>query len=117
MNELLKISGAIYDETRISILSFLLHYGECCVCELSASLELGQSRISRHLGILQDAGFLSTNRCGKWVYYSIVQSPNEIRSAILKNISSIYLALPQKISACEINKGEESEKCSNTMHG
>jgi len=116
MNELLKISGALYDETRISILGFLLKHGECCVCELVASLGLGQSRISRHLKLLQDAGFLTTNRDGKWVYYSVVLKSNDIRSAILSHIDSMNLQLPKKINACEIEKGRSDEKCTNTMH-
>jgi ArsR family transcriptional regulator, arsenate/arsenite/antimonite-responsive transcriptional repressor len=117
MNELLKISGSVYDETRVAILVFLLKYGECCVCELSASLGLGQSRISRHLGLLQDAGFLIMSRHGRWVYYAIVSEPNEIRKSILNYITSLSLQLPEKIDACNISKGKNSEKCTNTLHG
>jgi ArsR family transcriptional regulator, arsenate/arsenite/antimonite-responsive transcriptional repressor len=107
MNELIKISGAVYDETRIVILAFLLKYGECCVCELGQSLTLGQSRISRHLGLLQDAGFLKTSRNGKWVYYSIVENPNELITATLNNIKSINISLPQKLNACEIKRKKQ----------
>lgn len=102
---LIKISGAAYDETRILILAFLLKYGECCVCELTTSLNLGQSRISRHLSILEDAGFLETNRNGKWVYYSIVANKNSLIVSILAYIASLNLELPNKIDACDINKG------------
>ena len=106
MIKLLKISGAVYDETRIRILAFLLHYGECCVCELVASLGLGQSRISRHLSILEDAGFLLTQRHGKWVYYSIALELTTLHSEVLAYISSLHLVLPEKIDACAINKGD-----------
>ncbi len=116
MDELLKITGALYDETRVAILAFLDHHGECCVCELSASLELGQSRLSRHLGILYDAGFVDTNRNGKWVYYSIKSDTSALRSASLEYIRSLNISQPVKINACEI-KGEKNENCSNTMHG
>lgn len=101
---LIKTSGAVYDETRILILAFLLKHGECCVCELTTSLNLGQSRISRHLSILEDAGFLETNRNGKWVYYSIVKNKNALIVAILDYIENLQLELPSKIDACDINK-------------
>ncbi len=107
MNKLLKVSGALNDETRILILAFLIKHGECCVCELSASLELGQSRISRHLGILLDANLLSTNRAGKWVYYVINSHPDELAQAILKSILLLNIKLPAKVEACNIKNGEK----------
>ena len=108
MNRLLKTSGAIYDETRIIILAFLLKHGECCVCELSASLDLGQSRISRHLSILQGADLLSTHRVGKWVYYAIDSASDELAQAIFKSIRSLNIKLPAKIEACSIKAGEKA---------
>lgn len=116
MNELLKISGALYDETRITILAFILKYGKSCVCELTSSLNLGQSRISRHLSILEDAGFLRTDRNGKWVYYFVTPDSNKLITQILKNIELLNLNLPEKIDACKI-KGEKNEKCSSSLHG
>ena len=104
MKSLLKTSGALHDETRITILAFLLKYGSCCVCELSTSLALGQSRISRHLGLLQDAGFLETERNGKWIYYSIQKKPDPLIAAIFNSITTLNLSLPKKIAACTIKE-------------
>jgi len=44
---------------------------ECCVCEVMQALDISQSRASRNLGILQDAGFLKARRDGAWIVYSI----------------------------------------------
>lgn|GEM_PF-285177 len=117
MNELLRISGALYDETRITILAFLIRYGKSCVCELATSLNLGQSRLSRHLGILYDAGFLTMDRKGKWVHYAINNNSNEPLNVILKEIKKQNLPLAKKIDACNIKQGKTNEKCSNSMHG
>jgi ArsR family transcriptional regulator len=38
-----------------------------CVCELEYALNLGQSKISRHLNILKLNGLISKRRYGKWV--------------------------------------------------
>jgi len=58
------------DETRIRILKVLLER-ECCVCEVMQALGISQSRASRNLGILEDAGFIRSKREGLWIVYSI----------------------------------------------
>ncbi|MFC1928996.1 ArsR/SmtB family transcription factor, partial [Chloroflexota bacterium] len=58
------------DETRLRILNVLLER-ECCVCEVMQALDISQSRASRNLGIMEDAGFLKARREGAWVLYSI----------------------------------------------
>ncbi len=52
------------------ILNVLLER-ECCVCEAMQALDISQSRASRNLGLLYDAGFLKSRRDGIWTVYSI----------------------------------------------
>jgi ArsR family transcriptional regulator len=70
MQELIKATKALSDETRLRILNVLLER-ECCVCEVMQALDISQSRASRNLGILEDAGFLTAKRDGVWIVYSI----------------------------------------------
>lgn len=70
MQDLIKAIKALSDETRLRILNILLEK-ECCVCEVMQALDISQSRASRNLGILQDAGFLKTRRDGLWIVYSV----------------------------------------------
>jgi len=70
MQELIKALKALSDETRLRILNALLER-ECCVCEIMQALDISQSRASRNLGIIQDAGFLKARREGAWILYSI----------------------------------------------
>jgi predicted transcriptional regulator len=49
------ILRVIADEKRLRILQLLVKQ-ECCVCEIMARLELGQSLVSHHLGVLKQAG-------------------------------------------------------------
>lgn len=49
MQKFLTIISAINDESRILILYHLLRYKELCVCDLQELLNMGQSRLSRHL--------------------------------------------------------------------
>jgi ArsR family transcriptional regulator, arsenate/arsenite/antimonite-responsive transcriptional repressor len=61
---------ALADETRLRILERLVR-GEECVCDLTAALEAGQSRLSFHLKTLKDAGLVTDRRRGRWVYYAV----------------------------------------------
>ena len=71
MQNLIRAMKALCDETRLRILNILLEKEECCVCEIMQALDISQSRASRNLGMLQDAGFLKSSRQGAWVFYSI----------------------------------------------
>lgn len=70
MQDLIKAMKALSDETRLRILNVLLER-ECCVCEVMQALDISQSRTSRNLGIIQNAGFLKARRDGTWVVYSV----------------------------------------------
>lgn len=66
--DILSALKALSDETRVRILR-ILSVAPLNVQEITEILEMGQSRISRHLKILTDAGFLLSQREGSWVYY------------------------------------------------
>jgi ArsR family transcriptional regulator len=70
MQAMVKAFKALGDETRIRILKVLLQRA-CCVCEVMQALDISQSRASRNLGILKDAGFAKSSREGLWIVYSI----------------------------------------------
>lgn len=70
MRDLVESAKALSDETRLRILNLLL-VRECCVCEVMQVLDISQTRASRNLNLLYDAGFLKVRREGLWAYYSI----------------------------------------------
>ena len=70
MEDVVRAMKALSDETRLRILNLLLER-ECCVCEVMQALDISQTRASRNLGILHDAGFLKMRKEGLWVLYSI----------------------------------------------
>lgn len=70
MRDFLRAFKALSDQTRMRILKVLIER-ECCVCEVMQALDISQSRASRNLGILQDAGFIKSRRDGLWIVYSI----------------------------------------------
>ena len=72
MKDVVKAMKALSDETRLRILNVLLER-ECCVCEVMQALDISQTRASRNLGILHDAGFLRMRKEGLWSLYSVDQ--------------------------------------------
>jgi len=73
---------ALGDETRLQILE-LLSDGEQCVCDLTDSLHIAQSRLSFHLKTLKEAGILRDRREGRWVYYALnPESLEEVKEVV-----------------------------------
>ena len=61
---------ALSDPLRIEVLG-LLRNGERCVCDLTAVLDVAQSKLSWHLKTLKDAGLVTDRRDGRWSYYTL----------------------------------------------
>jgi len=70
MNSTLKSFRALSDPTRLRIVA-LLEKEELSVNELREITRLGQSRISTHLGLLQEAGLVQSRREGKRTFYRL----------------------------------------------
>lgn len=97
METFLESISALNDETRIKILAFLDIHGALCVCDLHESFGMIQSRLSRHLKILKEGGFLRVDRNGTWAYYSIRSPLDRFRSEALAEIRCLELELPTLI--------------------
>ena len=104
MEYFLNTIGSVNDETRIKILKFIDINGEVCVCDIENSFDMIQSRVSRHLKILKDGGFLRVDRRGRWAYYSIRTPLDKFRQAALEEISYLDLTIPKLKKGCEIEK-------------
>jgi len=101
MDIFLQTVGALNDETRVQILNFINYHGEVCVCDIENSFEMIQSRISRHLKILKDAGFLKVSREGRWARYSIRIPLDRFRQSVLEEISYLNLPVPELVKSCK----------------
>jgi ArsR family transcriptional regulator len=65
------LTRAMADTTRLRILMLLTDESERCVCDITASLELPQPKISRHLAVLRETGVLLGRRAGQWILYRL----------------------------------------------
>jgi DNA-binding transcriptional ArsR family regulator len=59
------------DPTRLSILRQLSSEGAVCACNFTDCCGVGQPTVSHHLRVLRTAGWVTTERRGTWIYYSL----------------------------------------------
>lgn len=83
MRTLTRIFKALSDETRLQMLGLLLREGELCVCDFVDVLEISQSKASRHLRHLVNAGLLDDRRDGTWVYFRIADKPGPAQAHLI----------------------------------
>lgn len=102
MDIFLKTIGSINDETRLKILHFINTHDEVCVCDIENAFGMIQSRVSRHLKILKEAGFLKVKREGRWAFYSIRMPLDQFRESILKEISYLKIDVPTIEKECKV---------------
>jgi SAM-dependent methyltransferase len=76
MSQTLKSLRALADPTRLRLMA-LLERDELSVNELQEITQLGQSRISTHLGQLQQAGLVDSRREGKRTFYFLREEVEE----------------------------------------
>ena len=98
MNDIIKAAKVMSDETRLRIMNLLL-VRECCVCEVMQVLDISQTRASRNLNLLYDAGFLQVPREGLWAYYSIDKSKLKDYLSLFLNAIEISLVNNETASA------------------
>jgi DNA-binding transcriptional ArsR family regulator len=68
------ILRAVNHKLRQQILKLIDEQGKITVTEIYVKLRLEQSVASQHLAILRKAGFVKTERDGKFIYYSVNSS-------------------------------------------
>lgn len=73
MQETITVFKALSDETRLRILK-LLEQGELCVCDIVAALDMVQPKVSFHLAVLKEAGFIKDRKQGRWTHYRLDDS-------------------------------------------
>ena len=88
------IFKALADANRLTMLATLARADdEVCVCDFTAALPLEQPTVSHHLRILREAGLVTCERRGTWVYYQLAAGARERIDAATHSL------IPQKALA------------------
>ncbi|MEJ6479492.1 MAG: metalloregulator ArsR/SmtB family transcription factor [Octadecabacter sp.] len=95
---ILSLLSALAEPTRLAAIRLLADGDEHCVCELMAVLNATQSRLSRHMQTLKQAGLVIDRRDAQWVRY-------RLNPELPQNIASVLAAVlnvetkPEKVAA------------------
>ncbi len=83
MFELMAVTKALSDETRIRLLA-ALEEGELCVCQLIELVALAPSTVSKHLSILRAARLIEARKQGRWMHYRLASAgaPQAVEQAL-----------------------------------
>jgi ArsR family transcriptional regulator, arsenate/arsenite/antimonite-responsive transcriptional repressor len=98
------IFKALSDETRLHMLGLLFREEaarpgagvELCVCDVMEVLGITQSKASRHLRRLVDAGLLIDRKEAVWVYFRIDPEPEPVQADVLALLRDV---LPAQVPA------------------
>jgi ArsR family transcriptional regulator, arsenate/arsenite/antimonite-responsive transcriptional repressor len=88
VERLVALGRALSDPMRVRMLSMMADGRSCCdfsdsgvpveegeegicVCEFEEVFSMGQSKVSYHMKKLKDAGLVTEERHGKWIFYSL----------------------------------------------
>ena len=84
---------ALADPLRLRMLSAISldPRGESCVCDLVELTGVSQPTVSHHLKVMKDAGMLSSERRGTWVWYSIIPARRHAVAALLDSFGPTTL--------------------------
>ena len=98
---------ALSDKTRLKIMWLLNHLdSKATVSEIVDVIGESHYNVSRHLQILKNAGLLSKEKLGIWVFYSLVPAKLPFDEFIQQSI----LSIPSE------SMSEEIEKCQKRIH-
>ena len=75
--------SALAEPTRLAVMPLLADGSEHCVCALMEALGVTQSRMSRHMQVLRQAGLVVDRRDAQWVRYRLnPDMPPHIRTIV-----------------------------------
>ncbi len=84
--------SALAEPTRLAVIAILADGTERCVCELMERLGVTQSRMSRHMGVLRQAGLVVSRRDAQWVRYKLnAGMPDEHRAILDAVLQAVTL--------------------------
>ncbi len=86
LNIATQLYRSLSEESRLRILSLIHNNGEMCGSDLELILDFTQTKTSRHLSYMKNAGFIKTQKHDQWIYYNIKEEFSGIINSLLSII-------------------------------
>lgn len=81
-----QLLAALADPVRLSIVRQLAACAGICACDFTGDFDLSQPTISHHLRVLREAGVVTAERSGSWVWYRLAPQAIGRLSAIVRDL-------------------------------
>ncbi len=94
MKDIAQFFKVLADEARLRMLWLLFNNQELCVCDIMETLDITQSKASRHLATLRHAGLVTDRKVGAWSYYSLRPAESELARAQLEALRASLATHP-----------------------
>lgn len=82
----MRVFKALSEEARVRILHLLLLNKELCISDLEHILNFTQTKTSRHLTYLKNAGLVGSRKIDQWTFYYLLDEAQEIIQQIFRFI-------------------------------
>lgn len=82
----IRLLAALADPTRMAIVRQLAAERDVCACDFTSCCDVGQPTVSHHLKVLREAGVVTSERRGSWVYYRLAPEVPERLTAIARGL-------------------------------
>ena len=101
-----QIFKSFSDEARIRILFLLYQNKELCISDLEHILGFTQTKTSRHVNYLKNAGLVSSRKSDQWIFYFLKEEVHDIVSQIFGylNRDSVLLNDQETYQVLESNR-------------
>ena len=101
------ILNVLDQDVLLQILKVIHRKGTMTVTEIYIHFKSDQPTISQHLRKLREAGFVTTSRKGKYIYYAVdykgLQKVQDALDTFMKDASDLYLAAYSEFARASIN--------------
>jgi len=81
-----RLLAALADPTRLAIVRQLANETETCACDFTSCCDVGQPTVSHHLRVLREAGIVTPERRGQWIFYRLNPSTAERLGALARGL-------------------------------
>ena len=81
-----RLFAALADPTRLAIVRQLASESETCACDFISCCDVGQPTVSHHLRVLREAGIVTSERRGQWIFYRLEASVSERLGALARGL-------------------------------
>jgi len=109
-----QVFKALGDESRIRILNLIFRNKEMCISDLEQILDFTQTKVSRHLIYLKNAGLVSFRRVDNWAYYYLKDETMDFvtqifgyleKDALLQKDMQVYKVLysNRELAVCKLH--------------